>query len=47
MRRSCIFEVAGSCDNPQNNKGNSDAAFFRMSNKSMVTFLIVSVLKRA
>jgi histone acetyltransferase (RNA polymerase elongator complex component) len=42
----CIYNEAGSCDSPQTNKGNSDAACFRMSNKSVIAFLMISVLKR-
>ena len=43
----CIYNEAGICDSPQINKGNSDAACFRMSNKSVITFLMLPVLKRS
>ncbi len=39
----CIYNEAGCCDSPQINKGNSDAACFRMGNKSVLAFMMLPI----
>ena len=35
LARDCVYRVAGVCDEPKVNKGNSDAACYGMSNKDI------------
>lgn len=40
IRRTCVYrDCSGLCDDPQINKGNSDAGCFHMNNKDVLTLL--------
>ncbi len=38
-KRYCVYNVGGLCDDPRNNKGNSDAACHTESNRSLLSRL--------
>lgn len=42
-KSDCVYNDKRFCDSPQVNKGNSDAACFRVSNKSILAFLMLPV----
>ena len=45
-KEACVYNVAGSCDEPCINKGNGDAQCHKMSNKAVINMLTNSNQRR-